>query len=188
MTAVFLDRDGTMGGDGHGMDPGKFKMFDFTPAAIKLLNDAGIKVFLFTNQSRVGRGYFTERELLRGFQKMEDELKTHDAFLDGIYYCPHHPDDYCDCLKPGTGMLERASKEHGLDLKESYVVGDNGASDMLAASRAGTRMVLVKTGKGENTLNEEKEEWINWEPHHITENLLGAAEWIREDIKRRANG
>ncbi|WP_422123245.1 D-glycero-alpha-D-manno-heptose-1,7-bisphosphate 7-phosphatase [Planococcus sp. X10-3] len=187
MKAVFLDRDGTMGGDGHGIDPAKFTMYDFTPAAIQLLNEAGIKVFLFTNQSRVGRGYFTEQELLKGFETMEAELKRHSAYLDGIYYCPHHPDEGCDCLKPETGMLERARKEHGLDLKKCYVVGDNGGSDMLAASRAGTRMVLVKTGKGENSRSEYNSNWPETEPDHIAENLLGAAEWILQDTKKGAN-
>ncbi|MFD1030622.1 D-glycero-alpha-D-manno-heptose-1,7-bisphosphate 7-phosphatase [Metaplanococcus flavidus] len=187
MKAVFLDRDGTMGGDGHGIDPDKFTMFDFTPVAIKLLNDAGVKVLLFTNQSRVGRGYFTEEELLKGFEKMENELKRQSAFLDGIYYCPHHPEDNCDCLKPETGMLERARKEHSLDLGQCYVVGDNGGSDMLAASRAGTKMVLVKTGKGEDSLTEYNSHWPGTEPDHIAENLLGAAEWILNDLKGKNN-
>ena len=93
MKAVFLDRDGTMGGDGHGIHPNEFTMFDFAPAAIKLLNDAGVKVLMFTNQSRVAKGYFTEAILRQGFKKMEDELKAHSAFLDGIYFCPHKQED-----------------------------------------------------------------------------------------------
>ena len=73
MKAVFLDRDGTIGGTGGGMHPFEFSMYDFAPSAIKSLNDLGIKVILFTNQTRVGRGYFTERELLLGFERMEEE-------------------------------------------------------------------------------------------------------------------
>ena len=183
MTAVFLDRDGTIGGDGQGIHPNEFTMFDFAPAAIKLLNDTGVKVFLFTNQSRVAKGYFTEAELLQGFKRMEDELKEHSAFLDGIYYCPHKPEDNCNCRKPNTGMLERAKEEHQLDLEHCYVVGDTGGSDMLAASRAGCRLVLVETGRGKSSLGKYKKLWPDIEPDHIAENLLDAAQWIRDDLK-----
>lgn len=187
MKAVFIDRDGTMGGDGQGIHPSEFEMFEFAPAAIRLLNAAGVKVLLFTNQSRVGKGYFTEMELLEGFQRMEAELQQHSAYLDGIYYCPHKPEDKCNCRKPETGLLERAKAEHQLDLAECYIVGDTGGSDMLAAHRAGARLVLVKTGRGESSLGEYKHRWPDIEPDHIAENLLEAAQWIRNDLKTGGN-
>ena len=183
MKAVFLDRDGTMGGDGDGIHPHEFTMFDFAPAAIKLLNDTGVKVFLFTNQSGVGKGDFTETEQLQGFKRMEDDLKEHSAFLDSNYYCPHKPEDNCDCRKPNTGMLEQAKEEHQLDLEDCYVVGDTGGSDMLAANRAGCRLVLVETGRGKSSLSDYKYLWPDIEPDHIAENLLGAVLWIRDDLK-----
>jgi HAD superfamily hydrolase (TIGR01662 family) len=95
MKAVFLDRDGTMGGTGGGVHLFEFTLYDFTASSIKLLNSLGIKVFLFTNQSRVGRGYFTEEDLLKGFQIMEKQLEENFAFLDGIFYCPHKPNTGC---------------------------------------------------------------------------------------------
>lgn len=71
MKAVFLDRDGTIGGTGGGVHPNEFTLFDFAPKAIQRLNNLGLKVFLYTNQTRIGRGYFTEKELFKGFQKMK---------------------------------------------------------------------------------------------------------------------
>lgn len=184
MKAVFLDRDGTLGGNGHGIHPDEFEMFDYAPEAVKVLNDAGVKVLLFTNQTRVGRGYFTEEELLGGFKRMRAELAAHSAYLDGIYYCPHNPKDDCDCQKPKIGMLEKAKQEHQLNLEECFVVGDTGGSDMLAASRAGTRMVLVKTGWGEESLTKYKDHWPAIEPDHIAENVMEAAIWIVQQLKK----
>jgi D,D-heptose 1,7-bisphosphate phosphatase len=110
MKAVFLDRDGTIGGTGGGMHPFEFSMCDYAPDAIKGLNELGIKVLLFTNQTRVGRGYFTEEDLLKGFELMKEELKSQSAFIDGIFYCPHHPEDGCVCQKPKSGLLLEAQK------------------------------------------------------------------------------
>ncbi|RAZ76768.1 D-glycero-alpha-D-manno-heptose-1,7-bisphosphate 7-phosphatase [Planococcus halotolerans] len=184
MKAVFLDRDGTLGGDGYGTHPDKFEMFDFAPEAVKALNNEGVKVVLFTNQSRIGRGYFTEEELLEGFTRMKTELAAHSAYIDAIYYCPHHPKDDCDCRKPNIGLLEQAKQELQLDLEKSFVVGDTGGSDMLAASRAGTRMVLVKTGRGEGSLTKFKDHWPGIEPDHIAEDVLDAAMWIVQQLKK----
>lgn len=181
MRAVFLDRDGTIGGTGGGVHPIEFTMYKFAPKAIKMLNETGIKVFLFTNQTRVGRGYFTEGELLKGFQKMKEELANHSAFLDGIFYCPHKPDDGCECQKPNIGLLLKAKEIYNLKLDECYVVGDTGNSDMLAAHRAGTKKVLVKTGWGEGALTKYRDTWKGIEPDYIADNLAGAVKWIVKD-------
>ncbi|MFJ5768710.1 D-glycero-alpha-D-manno-heptose-1,7-bisphosphate 7-phosphatase [Psychrobacillus sp. NPDC093180] len=182
MKAVFLDRDGTIGGTGGGVHPLDFSMYDFAPQAIKSLNEIEIKVFLFTNQTRVGRGFFTEDELLKGFKLMEEELANDSAFLDGIYYCPHKPDDKCECQKPKIGLLLQAQKMHNLNLNECYVVGDTGSSDMVAANRAGTKKVLVKTGWGESSLTSYREQWREVEPDYIADNLIEAVNWIVNDL------
>ncbi|MFJ8064617.1 D-glycero-alpha-D-manno-heptose-1,7-bisphosphate 7-phosphatase [Psychrobacillus sp. NPDC096426] len=184
MKAVFLDRDGTIGGTGGGMHPLDFSMYDFAPKAIKSLNELGVKVFLFTNQTRVGRGYFTEDELLMGFKMMEEELATHSAFLDGIYYCPHNPDNGCECQKPNIGLLLKAKEMHNLNLEECYVVGDTGGSDMLAANKAGAKKVLVKTGWGEGSLTKYRYEWQEVEPDYIADNLVNAVSWISNDLNK----
>jgi D,D-heptose 1,7-bisphosphate phosphatase len=185
MKAVFLDRDGTIGGTGGGVHPFEFSMYDFAPKAIKLLNELGLKVFLFTNQTRVGRGYFTEEELLRGFELMKEDLAKDAAHLDDIFYCPHKLEDGCECQKPEIGLLLKAQEKYNLNLDECYVVGDTGSSDMLAASLAGTKKVLVKTGWGEHTLTTHRDKWKNIEPDHISDNLETAVDWIAKDLYKQ---
>jgi histidinol-phosphate phosphatase family protein len=182
MKAVFLDRDGTIGGTGGGMHPLDFSMYEFAPGAIKSLNESGIKVFLFTNQTRVGRGYFTEEELEKGFELMKEELKSQSAFIDDIFYCPHHPEDGCECQKPKIGLLLEAQEKYNLNLTECYVVGDTGSSDMIAAHEAGAKKVLVKTGWGEGSLTAYRENWDKVEPNYIAEDLRDAVVWIVEDL------
>lgn len=182
--AVFLDRDGTIGGTGGGVHPFEFSLYEFTPDAIKILNDLEIKVFLFTNQTRVGRGYFTEDELLKGFEVMKTFLVERSAFLDDIFYCPHKTEDRCECLKPKIGLLKRAKEKYNLKLSECYVVGDTGDTDMVAASLAGAKKVLVKTGWGQGSLTTHRESWKDVEPDYIANNLVDAVNWISNDLRK----
>ncbi|MBM6617795.1 D-glycero-alpha-D-manno-heptose-1,7-bisphosphate 7-phosphatase [Bacillus suaedaesalsae] len=186
MKAVFLDRDGTIGGTGGGVHPFEFLMYEFSARSIRQLNELGIKVFLFTNQTRVGRGYFTEEELLQGFEMMKDELAKHAAYLDDIFYCPHKPEDGCECQKPNIGLLLKAQEKYNLNLSKCYVVGDTGSSDMIAANLAGTKKVLVKTGWGEHSLTTHRDKWKDVEPDHIAVDLVEAVKWITNDLHRLA--
>jgi D,D-heptose 1,7-bisphosphate phosphatase len=121
--AVFLDRDGTIARDVHYCRRVEdFELLPTVPEAIKLLNTNGFKVVVVTNQSGIARGYFTEQTLEQIHQKMKDELANHNAWVDAIYYCPHHPDDGCDCRKPGTALFLKAARELDIDLARSYVV------------------------------------------------------------------
>ncbi len=123
--AVFIDRDGTMAKDvPYCRRPEDFELFPNTAKAIRMLNQHGFKVIVITNQSGIGRGYFTEDTLGKIHQKMKDELAKQGAYVDDIYYCPHHPDDGCDCRKPGTKLPLQAARKHQLDLKNSFMVGD----------------------------------------------------------------
>lgn len=123
--AVFIDRDGTMAEDVHYCSrPEDFELFPNTARAIGLLNQGGFKVIVVTNQSGIARGYFTEDTLARIHQKMKDELAKQGAYVDAIYYCPHHPDEGCDCRKPKPKLVLHAAKEHDIDLEHSFVVGD----------------------------------------------------------------
>lgn len=182
---VFLDRDGTIGGTGGGVHPFEFSLYEFAPEAIRVLNDLGIKVFLYTNQTRVGRGYFTEDDLLKGFEILKEDLAKESALLDDIFYCPHKPEEGCECQKPKIGLLIKAKEKYNLNLNECYVVGDTGSSDMLAANLAGTKKVLVKTGWGEGSLTTFRENWIDVEPDFIATNLVDAVSWISNDLKRK---
>ncbi|MGD6802817.1 D-glycero-alpha-D-manno-heptose-1,7-bisphosphate 7-phosphatase [Rossellomorea aquimaris] len=184
MRAVFLDRDGTIGGTGGGMHPDEFTLYDFSPQSIRTLNQSGLKVLLFTNQTRVGRGYFSEKQLLMGFNRMKAELKSHSAFLDDIFYCPHKPDDNCFCQKPRIGLLLEAQRKYNLQLEQCYVVGDTGSADMIAAETAGAKKVLVKTGWGINSLTSHRYTWKGIDPHYIAEDLMDAVNWIVNDCQK----
>jgi histidinol-phosphate phosphatase family protein len=157
--AIFLDRDGTINeAVGYVTLPSRFRLFPYSVESIRAIRDAGYLAVMVTNQSGVGRGYFREetlREIHGAFQQL---LKNAGTGLDGIYYCPHRPDEGCECRKPKPAMLLRAAKELGCDLSRSWMVGDNG-SDLEAGFRAGTRSALVRTGDGEGNLAFEAKSW-----------------------------
>lgn len=141
--AVFLDRDGTMAEDvSYCRRPEDFRLLPNTARAIKLLNEHCFKVIVVTNQSGVGRGYFTEETLAEIHEKMKRELAREGARVDAIYYCPHHPDDNCDCRKPKPGMILRAANDYDIDLKRSFVMGDM-PSDIAMGQATGCRTILI---------------------------------------------
>ncbi len=168
--AVFLDRDGTIAIDvSYCRRPEDFKLFPSTAKAIKLLNEYGYKVIVITNQSGVARGYFDEDTLDRIHQKMQRELTEEGARIDGIYYCPHHPDDSCECRKPKPKMILQAAKEHDIDLKQSFMVGDK-PMDIQAGQNAGCRTVLLPLDTGESEPGSS--------PDYTAPDLYAAALWI----------
>ena len=171
MRAVFLDRDGTIGPDAYYCSrPEDFNIFPGAAEAVKLINRAGLKAIVITNQSGIARGYFSEDTLAEIHGKMLNELEEQGARIDGIYYCPHHPDDGCQCRKPGTGLLQRAAEEHGIDFDGSFMVGDT-QMDIDAGRAAGCRTVLVTTGPLEgNDVTEPADS--------TADSLLEAARWI----------
>jgi len=175
--AVFLDRDGTMAEEvGYLNHADRFRMFPFAGQAIRRLNEAGLAVIVVSNQSGVARGYFPEQLVRQVNERMQRELNAAGATLDGVYYCPHRSADGCDCRKPKMGMIERAAREHNLDLARSYVVGDR-YGDMELAFRAGCKAVFVRTGYG---LGEEAWHAKEWPRHPdvVLDDLQQAAEWI----------
>lgn len=142
--AVFLDRDGTMARDVHFCcRPEDLELFPDTAQAIRLLNEYGFKVIIVTNQSGIGRGYFTEEALAEMHLKMEGELAEEGARVDGIYYCPHQPDDNCECRKPRPKLVLQAVRDFDIDLEHSFVVGDR-QEDMDLGKTLGCRTVLVR--------------------------------------------
>lgn len=143
--AVFIDRDGTMAEDvNYCCCPEDLKLFLSTAKAIKLLNQNGLKVIVVTNQSGIARGYLTEEIVTKIHDKMENELTKEGAHVDAIYYCPHHPDDGCDCRKPKPGLILRAAKEHHIDLQHSFVVGDL-QIDIDLGKAVGCKTILIGT-------------------------------------------
>jgi D-glycero-D-manno-heptose 1,7-bisphosphate phosphatase len=171
-----MDRDGTVSEEvGYMVDINLYKPFPWTGPAIRKINDSGMKAILITNQSGIERGYFPESLVHRVHDVLRAELARHQARLDAIYFCPHHPDTGCDCRKPRPGMLRRAEQELDLNLAESYVIGDR-YLDVDVAHAAGTQCVLVMTGNGRAEYEKFKD--LLQQPHFLAENLLDAVEWI----------
>jgi D-glycero-D-manno-heptose 1,7-bisphosphate phosphatase len=176
---VFLDRDGTIAEEtGYLNHISRFRMLPFAGAAVRKLNEGGYPVFVVTNQSGVGRGYFPESLVRDVHDLMIEQVAAAGARLDGVYYCPHVSADLCACRKPGTGMLERASAEHGIDLMRSFVVGDR-YGDIELAHRVGARSILVRTGYGEGELLWHAAKW-KLQPDFVAGDLAVAANWILE--------
>lgn len=176
LPTVFLDRDGTINEDLNYIDsPERLIIIDGASSAIRKLNSKGFKVVVITNQSGVGRGYFTKEAVDVVNKRLEEILKKDGAHLDGIYYCLHHPDDNCECRKPKIGLVEKAKKDLHIDLNKSYIVGDK-ISDIEIAQNIGGKGILVLTGKGKD---EEKK--IKQKPCYIAKDLSDAVEWIIKD-------
>jgi D-glycero-D-manno-heptose 1,7-bisphosphate phosphatase len=154
----------------------RFRMFPFAGGAIRRLNEAKLPVIVITNQSGVGRGYFPESLVHAVHDLMKQQLASAGAHVDAIYYCPHSTTDACDCRKPRPGLLERAAREHNLELHRSFVVGDR-YGDVELAQRAGTRSILVRTGYGEGELQWHSEKWPA-PPDFIADDLAVAVDWI----------
>lgn len=168
--AVFLDRDGLICRDVHYLRrPEDFELLPGVAEGIKKLNELGVKVIVATNQSGIARGYFTEEDLRRIHERMERELGERGARVDAIYYCPHHPNEGCSCRKPRTGMLERAARDFGLDLKKCFIIGDR-KLDLEAGKNAGCTRILVPSP--------ETEPGIEGEADFVARDLSEAAEFI----------
>lgn len=152
--AVFLDRDGTINKYvGFMRDIESFELIDGVADAIKEINKSGYLAIVVTNQPVIARGEVTYEELNHIHNKMETLLGNEGAYLDAIYYCPHHPHSGyegeipelkfdCDCRKPKPGMLLKAAKDYNIDLSQSYMVGDS-ENDVTAGIAAGCKSVLL---------------------------------------------
>jgi len=180
--AVFVDRDGTIAEEvGYLNHSSRFRIFPFVAGAIRRLNEAAWPVVVVTNQSGVGRSYFPESLVREVHELMQRQLSEAGATIDAVYYCPHASTDNCSCRKPRTGMLERAAREHSLDLRRSYVVGDR-YGDVELARNAGARGILVRTGYGEGELAWHSAEWPN-QPDFVAKDLAEATDWILRQPK-----
>jgi len=181
---VFLDRDGTMNRDpGYVKTPEELELFPGVVEAVARLNRAGARVVTITNQSGIARGLLTTSTLEQIHDRLRSLLKAGGACLDGIYVCPHAPDEGCGCRKPGTALVERAVADLGLDLSGAYVVGDQ-KRDMELAVRIGAKSLLVTTGPTSlQALADLQTE--GRQPDYVAPGLVEAVEWIIEDAKAR---
>ncbi len=151
--AVFLDRDGTLVEPRHyPSSPDELILYPNLAPQLRHLREAGFRLAIITNQSGVARGYFDEDDLERMHESITLELRGQGVEIDGIFYCPHHPDGVvpelsitCSCRKPEPGLLREAAADLQVDLERSWFIGDI-LDDVEAGNRAGCRTILVDLG------------------------------------------
>lgn len=187
-TAVFLDRDGTINKEvNHLCQPEQFELLEGVSDAICKINEAGILAVVVTNQPVIARGDLKESELQVIHNKMDTLLGRQGAYIDRLYYCPHHTDSGfegeisalkfdCDCRKPEVGMFKKAEQDLNIVLEKSWVVGDS-TRDIFAAQNAGMKSILVQTGYGG------KDGAFAVDPNFVVKNLSAAVEIILKEIK-----
>lgn len=176
---AFLDRDGTLIEERHYLsDPAGVVIERDVIPALHLLRQAGFALVMISNQSGIGRGLMTRDDVDRVNVRLEDLLAEGGISLDGIYICPHAPEDDCDCRKPKTGLIEAARKVLSVDMTRSFVIGDKGA-DVLCAKACGLTGLLVKTGHGPHYIEMAKENGIATCP-----SLLDAAKLMLAQLEK----
>ena len=164
--AVFLDRDGTLMRDAdYCSDPKQIEIFPGVPEALSRLKRHGYKLIVITNQSGIGRGFFT----LDQYRAVEAEVlrQLGNDLIDATYFCPDVPDQPSKCRKPAPGMILQAAVEHDIDLSRSFFIGDK-EIDVECGHNAGVRSIRVRTGFDK-----------------VTD--VSCANWIAEDLPAAAN-
>lgn len=155
---IILDRDGVINFESkeYIKTPEEWLPIPGSLQAIGLLTKAGYTIAVATNQSGVGRGFYTEADLALIHQKMLDSIKVKGGKVDKVFYCPHLPDDHCSCRKPGIGLFEQIADYYQLDLRGIIAIGDS-LRDIKAALQVSCEPILVLTGNGEQTLLNNRE-------------------------------
>jgi D-glycero-D-manno-heptose 1,7-bisphosphate phosphatase len=182
--AIFMDRDGTLSHEvGYVNHPGRFRLYPWSVAAVRAINSASWLAVVVTNQAGVARGYFPESVFREVQALLLRDVEAGGARFDAVYACLHHPSvgeapyrEDCDCRKPRPGLLQRAERELGADLRRSWVVGDR-YSDLQLAWNVGAQGALVKSGYGLGELSYLAPGWAR-QPDLVAENLLEAVEQI----------
>jgi histidinol-phosphate phosphatase family protein len=176
---AFLDRDGTVIAEKHYLcDPAGVELLPGAAAGLRHLRELGYRLVLVTNQSGIGRGYFTQADVDAVHARLGTLLAAEAVSLDGIYVCPHRPEDHCACRKPATGLVERACADLDLDPAASVVIGDK-ACDIDLGHRCRMTTILVRTGYGATE---------TCQAHAVAANLTAAAAWVAGQSGLRAGG
>jgi D-glycero-D-manno-heptose 1,7-bisphosphate phosphatase len=184
--AVFIDRDGTINEQmGYINHISRFMLLPGTAEGIRLLNRHQYLVVIVSNQSGVARDYFPVELVDEVHAHMKALLEKEGARIDGIFFCPHHPNGHvseysieCNCRKPKTGLIARACRDFDIDMEGSYFIGDR-CTDMELAHRANLQGILVTTGYGLGEIDHVLPK-SPFKPIHIAKDLLYAVQWIIE--------
>jgi len=152
MPFIILDRDGVINYDSdvYIKSPEEWHPIPGSLEAIAKLNHAGYRVLIATNQSGIARGYYDLPMLEKIHAKLTAELAKVDGEIEEIFFCPHHPDEKCNCRKPKPGLFHDMKKKYGFNFQETYFIGDS-ATDMEVAEAVGCKPILVLTSKGQQT-------------------------------------
>jgi len=175
---IFVDRDGVINRDR--LDYVKsWSEFVFLPRsldALKLLTLRGYSVIVITNQSVINRKLVTEAELEKIHDNMKAAVAARGGNIEAVYYCPHIPEDGCNCRKPEPGLIIQAQADYRHDLSNTCMVGDS-LKDIQCARRAGCgKVILVRTGHGQETEGLCREQGTKAD--HVADDLMAAVEWV----------
>ena len=182
--AVFLDRDGTLIEDvGYLSRVEDVRWFPYAIDAVRLLKRAGFLVCITTNQGGIGLGFYNADLVRLVHRDMSAAVEASGARLDGLFFCPHHPqavhDDLrieCECRKPRPGMIHQATAQFDIDLTRSFVVGDK-AADLGLANSVGAKGILVKTGYGQAEVQRHEGRPVPGAAF-VAESVFEATSWI----------
>ncbi|HEY8154721.1 MAG TPA: HAD family hydrolase [Myxococcota bacterium] len=178
---VLLDRDGTLIVEKHYLaEPEQVELIAGAAEGLRRLAARGLGLAVLTNQSGIGRGFFDAARLAEIHERLVSRLREEGVALDGVFVCPHHPDQGCDCRKPRTGLALRAAAELGFEPSRAFVVGDQ-ASDIGLGRALGAATLLVRTGHGAETLARGEAR-----PDHVVADLKEAAERIESLLREPA--
>ncbi len=174
MKVILLDRDNTINYDpGYLSDPDLVEILPFVIQGLNILKRAGFEFIIITNQSGIGRGYYTEEDMHKVNQRILQILRQENIFIKDIFYCPHTDNDNCECRKPKPGLILKALKKYpNIDMKLSWIIGDS-LRDILAGESLNIKGILLNP---KNQPNEKTPKNLLY----VASNLKQAAEYILE--------
>jgi D-glycero-D-manno-heptose 1,7-bisphosphate phosphatase len=177
---IILDRDGVINEDSDDFikSPDEWHPIPGSLEAIARLNQAGYRVVVASNQSGLGRGLFTVETLNRIHEKMHRRVANHGGVIDAIFYCPHKPADNCECRKPAAGLFRDICQRLKCSLYNVPAIGDS-LRDIQAARSAGASPILVRTGKGQRTLDQSAHDELESVP--VFDNLAAVVDYLLEE-------
>ncbi|MBR3603293.1 MAG: HAD-IIIA family hydrolase [Elusimicrobiaceae bacterium] len=175
--AIFFDRDGTLIHEKPGTylcDPNKVRLYAPVKKSLQRLAKAGFHFFIVSNQSGIGRGYFTSQEVNKVHVRLQEMLSP--VVIEEIVFCPHAPEEKCNCRKPATALGENLIQKYNINPKRSFMVGDKKA-DVLFGQTLGFRSVLMTTANGKTHLKK----YPDLKPDFIAQDMAAAARYILQE-------